>query len=41
MSQQVRKELEVDDSTLGLVGLDQEWAGTVAGGAPSAVDRKR
>ncbi|QLD90367.1 acetamidase/formamidase family protein [Natronomonas salina] len=32
MSQQVQKELEVDQFTLGLVGPDQEWAGTVADG---------
>ncbi|MUV85842.1 acetamidase/formamidase family protein [Natronomonas sp. CBA1123] len=32
MSQQVQKELEVDQYTLGLVGPDQEWAGTVADG---------
>ena len=32
MSQQVQKELEVDQYTLGLVGPDQVWAGTVADG---------
>ena len=32
MSQQVTKELEVDEYTLGLVGPEQEWAGTVADG---------
>ncbi|MEF8807965.1 acetamidase/formamidase family protein [Natronomonas sp.] len=32
MSQQVQKELEVDQYTLGLVGPEQEWAGTVADG---------
>ena len=32
MSQQVASELEVDEYTLGLVGSDQEWAGTVADG---------
>ncbi len=32
MSQQVHDELEVDQYTLGLVGPDQEWAGTVADG---------
>ncbi|MFC6614326.1 acetamidase/formamidase family protein [Halopenitus salinus] len=32
MSQQVASELEVDEYTLGLVGPDQEWAGTVADG---------
>ena len=32
MSQQVSQELEVDEYTLGLVGPDQEWAGTVADG---------
>ncbi|WP_276271524.1 acetamidase/formamidase family protein [Haloarcula litorea] len=32
MSQQVTQELEVDEYTLGLVGPDQEWAGTVADG---------
>ncbi|MFP8957263.1 acetamidase/formamidase family protein [Natrialbaceae archaeon A-CW3] len=32
MSQQVVRELEVDEYTLGLVGPDQEWAGTVADG---------
>jgi formamidase len=32
MSQQVVEELEVDEYTLGLVGPDQEWAGTVADG---------
>ncbi|WP_226010856.1 acetamidase/formamidase family protein [Halomicrobium salinisoli] len=32
MSQQVERELEVDQYTLGLVGPDQEWAGTVADG---------
>lgn len=32
MSQQVVPELEVDEFTLGLVGPDQEWAGTVADG---------
>jgi len=32
MSQQVVTELEVDEYTLGLVGPDQEWAGTVADG---------
>ncbi|WP_049985307.1 acetamidase/formamidase family protein [Halobellus rufus] len=32
MSQQVVRELDVDEYTLGLVGPDQEWAGTVADG---------
>ncbi|MFD1599125.1 acetamidase/formamidase family protein [Halobellus rarus] len=32
MSQQVVSELDVDEYTLGLVGPDQEWAGTVADG---------
>ncbi|MEF8802254.1 MAG: acetamidase/formamidase family protein [Halolamina sp.] len=32
MSQQIQQELEVDAYTLGLVGPDQEWAGTVADG---------
>jgi acetamidase/formamidase len=32
MSQQVQTELDVDQFTLGLVGPDQEWAGTVADG---------
>ena len=32
MSQQVHDELDVDTFTLGLVGPDQEWAGTVADG---------
>ncbi|WP_435348491.1 acetamidase/formamidase family protein [Haloarchaeobius sp. HRN-SO-5] len=32
MSQQVVRELEVDEYTLGLVGPEQEWAGTVADG---------
>ena len=32
MSQQIQKELEVDQFTLGLVGPEQEWAGTVADG---------
>jgi len=32
MSQQVVSELNVDEYTLGLVGPDQEWAGTVADG---------
>jgi acetamidase/formamidase len=32
MSQQIERELEVDEYTLGLVGPDQEWAGTVADG---------
>ena len=32
MSQQIEQELEVDEYTLGLVGPDQEWAGTVADG---------
>jgi acetamidase/formamidase len=32
MSQQVASELEVDEYTLGLVGPDQEWAGTVTDG---------
>ena len=32
MSQQVQQELTVDQYTLGLVGPDQEWAGTVADG---------
>jgi acetamidase/formamidase len=32
MSQQIQEELEVDRFTLGLVGPDQEWAGTVADG---------
>ncbi|MFB6161032.1 MAG: acetamidase/formamidase family protein [Haloferacaceae archaeon] len=32
MSQQIQGELEVDEYTLGLVGPDQEWAGTVADG---------
>jgi acetamidase/formamidase len=32
MSQQVHDELDVDAFTLGLVGPDQEWAGTVADG---------
>lgn len=32
MSEQVHDTLEVDEFTLGLVGPDQEWAGTVADG---------
>jgi acetamidase/formamidase len=32
MSHQIQQELEVDRYTLGLVGPDQEWAGTVADG---------
>jgi acetamidase/formamidase len=32
MSQQIHDELDVDVFTLGLVGPDQEWAGTVADG---------
>ena len=32
MSQQVQQELDVDRFTLGLVGPEQEWAGTVADG---------
>jgi acetamidase/formamidase len=32
MSQRIQEELEVDRFTLGLVGPDQEWAGTVADG---------
>ncbi len=32
MSQQISDHLEVDEYTLGLVGPDQEWAGTVADG---------
>ncbi|MFB6102055.1 MAG: acetamidase/formamidase family protein [Haloplanus sp.] len=32
MSQQVQQELDVDRYTLGLVGPEQEWAGTVADG---------
>jgi len=32
MSQQIQQELDVDRFTLGLVGPDQEWAGTVADG---------
>ncbi|AZH24510.1 acetamidase/formamidase family protein [Haloplanus aerogenes] len=32
MSQQIQQELDVDRYTLGLVGPDQEWAGTVADG---------
>jgi acetamidase/formamidase len=32
MSQQIQQELDVDAFTLGLVGPDQEWAGTVADG---------
>ena len=32
MSQQIQQELDVDQFTLGLVGPDQEWAGTVADG---------
>ncbi|PSQ31268.1 acetamidase [Halobacteriales archaeon SW_8_65_20] len=32
MSQHVQEELDVDAFTLGLVGPDQEWAGTVADG---------
>jgi acetamidase/formamidase len=32
MSQQITSELEVDEYTLGLVGPEQEWAGTVADG---------
>src|SRR6056297_2751395 len=32
MSQQIQQELDVDQYTLGLVGPDQEWAGTVADG---------
>ncbi|SFG12370.1 Acetamidase/formamidase [Halopelagius inordinatus] len=32
MAQQIQQELEVDQYTLGLVGPDQEWAGTVADG---------
>jgi acetamidase/formamidase len=32
MSQQIKEELEVEEFTRGLVGPDQEWAGTVADG---------
>jgi len=32
MSEQIQTELDVDQFTLGLVGPDQEWAGTVADG---------
>ena len=32
MSQQIQEELDVDVFTLGLVGPEQEWAGTVADG---------
>ncbi|RCU46700.1 acetamidase/formamidase family protein [Haloplanus salinus] len=32
MSQQIQQELDVDRFTLGLVGPEQEWAGTVADG---------
>jgi acetamidase/formamidase len=32
MSQQIEQQLTVDEYTLGLVGPDQEWAGTVADG---------
>jgi acetamidase/formamidase len=32
MSQRIQQELDVDRFTLGLVGPDQEWAGTVADG---------
>ncbi len=32
MSEQIQQELEVDRYTLGLVGPDQKWAGTVADG---------
>ncbi|MEF8872626.1 MAG: acetamidase/formamidase family protein [Haloarculaceae archaeon] len=32
MSQQIESELHVDEYTLGLVGPEQEWAGTVADG---------
>jgi acetamidase/formamidase len=32
MSEQIQQELEVDRFTLGLVGPEQEWAGTVADG---------
>ncbi|AXG06000.1 acetamidase/formamidase family protein [Haloplanus rubicundus] len=32
MSQQIQEELDVDRFTLGLVGPEQEWAGTVADG---------
>jgi len=32
MSQQIQQELDVDRYTLGLVGPEQEWAGTVADG---------
>ncbi|AAV46008.1 putative acetamidase/formamidase [Haloarcula marismortui ATCC 43049] len=32
MSEQIQQELDVDRFTLGLVGPDQEWAGTVADG---------
>jgi acetamidase/formamidase len=32
MSQQIEQELDVDEYTLGLVGPEQEWAGTVADG---------
>jgi acetamidase/formamidase len=32
MSKQIQQELDVDQFTLGLVGPDQEWAGTVADG---------
>lgn len=32
MSEQIQQELTVDQYTLGLVGPDQEWAGTVADG---------
>jgi acetamidase/formamidase len=32
MAQQIQQELSVDQYTLGLVGPDQEWAGTVADG---------
>ncbi|AQL43259.1 acetamidase [Halorientalis sp. IM1011] len=32
MSEQIERELDVDEYTLGLVGPEQEWAGTVADG---------
>ena len=32
MSQQVQQELKIDQYTLGLVGPEQEWTGTVADG---------
>ena len=32
ISQQIQQEPDVDQFTLGLVGPDQEWAGTVADG---------